>query len=244
MSLFDSIVDEARGKFNLGDKANVLLSVLLAKMTDKSRGGFAGFLERFNQAGLNGVTSSWVNSGANTTISNEQIESALGNEEIQEIANRSGTDYQTAISATAFMLPRVVDNLTPDGILPDENNLLSQTGGYLTADESSFAGVSAGNAFDRIGTSATDVIDANRGNVGNRMNVVETPQAVESRTNTNLSHVSDYENSDDSSPLKWLMPLLILALLIILGYSFCSKPEEHKTNSTDINADSNVMQRA
>ncbi len=240
MSLFDSIIDEARGKFNLGDKANVLLSVLLAKLTDKARGGFAGFLERFNQAGLSSLTSSWINSDANTSISNEQLESALGNQEIQEIADRSGTDYQTAISATAFMLPRVVDNLTPNGTLPDENNLLSQTGGYLTADENSFAGVSAGNAFDRIGTSATDVIDAGKADVGNRINAAQTPQAVESRANINLSDVSDYENIDDSSPLKWLMPLLILALLVILGYSFCSKPEEHKTN---VNADSNVTRQ-
>jgi uncharacterized protein YidB (DUF937 family) len=242
MSLFDSIVNETREKFNLGDKANVLLSVLLAKMTDKSRGGFSGFLGNFERAGLSGLVSSWISSGANTSISNEQLESALGKEEIQEIADKAGTDYQTAISATAFMLPHVVDNLTPDGTLPDENNLLSQTGGYLTADENSFAGVSAGNAFDRVGTSATNVVDADRVGVRGRTETVNATGTIGARANTEIGDINDYENNDNS-PLKWLLPLLILALLVIIGYSFCSKPEEHKTNETNINADKNVSLR-
>lgn len=229
MSLFDSVVNEARSKFNLGDKANVLLSVLLAKMTDKSGGGLGGFLERFNAEGLSGVTSSWVNSGANTSISGEQLESALGRKTIQDVADKTGIDYETATSATAFMLPRVVDNLTPEGILPAENDLLSRAGTYLTADENSVAGVSAGNAFDRIGTSATNVVDANRANAGDRIGTEDSPQIIGESANTSAENIDNFGAADDDSPLKWLVPLVILALLIISGYSFCGKVEEHKT---------------
>lgn len=232
MSLFDSVVNEAREKFNLGDKANILLSVLLAKITDKSRGGFGGFLERFNAAGLSGVASSWVNSGANTSISGEQLESALGSETIQDVADKTGIDYPTATAATAFMLPRVVDNLTPDGILPEENDLLSRAGTYLTADENSIAGVSAGNAFDRIGTSATNVIDADKSGVGS--GIADSAQIISQRANASIENINDYDEAGDNSPLKWLTPLIILALLVILGYSFCSKAEEHKTANISI----------
>lgn len=231
MSLFDSVVNETRQKFNLGDKANVLLSVLLAKITDKSGGGFVGFLERFNAAGLSGVASSWVNSGANTSISGEQLESALGRETIQDVADKTGTDYKTATAATAFILPHIVDSLTPEGVLPAENDLLSRAGTYLTADENSVAGVSAGNAFDRIGTSATNVIDANRINADDRIGTGNSAQTIGESADASVENINDF---NDDSPLKWLLPLVILALLIILGYSFCGKAEEHKTANINV----------
>lgn len=227
MSLFDSIINETRQKFNLGEnKANVLLSVLLGMMTDRKGKGLNGFLERFNRAGLSGVSSSWVNSDANTHISNEQLESALGNGTIQGIAEKIGTDYQTAISATAFMLPHLVDNLTPNGVVPNDDDLHSRIQSHLTPNESSFAGVSAGNAFDRIGTSATNIIDADRDNE-DILGIIDSPRPIVNRANTAV--VPEVGEYDDSSPLKWLLPLIILGLLVALGFWFCSKPAEHKS---------------
>lgn len=232
MSLFDSVINETREKFNLGEnKANVLFSVLLGMM-DKKSGGLNGFLERFNSAGLGGVASSWVNTGANTQISGEQLESALGNDTIQTIAEKTGTDYRTAISATAFMLPHLVNNLTPDGRIPNDGELYSKTRSYLTPQESSFAGVSAGNAFDRIGTSATNVIDADRDNE-DILGIMDAPRPIVNKADTAV--VSEVAEYDDTSPLKWLLPLAILGLLVALGFWFCSKPAEYK--SANITAD-------
>ncbi len=39
------------------------------------------------------------------------------------------------------------------------------------------------------------------------------------------------EAADNDSPLSWLMPLLIVGLLLILGYSFCSKSETDAPHS-------------
>ncbi len=39
------------------------------------------------------------------------------------------------------------------------------------------------------------------------------------------------EADKDDSPLSWLMPLLIVGLLLILGYSFCSKSETDAPHS-------------
>ena len=42
----------------------------------------------FTKAGLGDVASSWVNSGANSSISNEQLESAVGASTIAGIAEK------------------------------------------------------------------------------------------------------------------------------------------------------------
>jgi uncharacterized protein YidB (DUF937 family) len=234
MSLFDSITNETREKFNLGDKVNVLLSVLRTMINDKTRGGFAGFIERFNRAGLSGVASSWVNSGANTHISNEQLESALGNETLQDIADRVETDYQTTTSATAFMLPHIVDNLTPDGVLPSESDLLSRTGEYMTGATETIGGVSAANTVDRIGTVATNIIDRDRVNVGNSIGIADEPKTIGNRAKTTVENIDSYDDNDNS-PLKWLLPLMLLGLLVVLGFWFCGKGEEHKSANISIN---------
>ncbi len=55
-------------------KPEMLLSALLALMTDGNRGGLAGFTDKFNQAGFGDAASSWISSGVNAEVSNEQLE--------------------------------------------------------------------------------------------------------------------------------------------------------------------------
>ena len=204
MPMFDSIVSEANGRFNLGGKANTLLSALLALITDRNRGGFAGFMERFNRAGLGATASSWISSDANTPISNEQLESALGSETLNTFADQAGTDYNTATSATAYMIPHVVDELTPEGNAPRDSDLLSTAGAYLTNSNESVA-----EAFDRVGTAATD-----------------TESAMNRHAGASLRSVENDRYEEDDSPLRWLLPLILLGLLLASGYLFCSKSPE------------------
>jgi OmpA-OmpF porin, OOP family len=96
MSLFDSIISTAGEKFGLGDKAGTLLAALLALITDQNRGGFAGFLDRFNEVGLDDTASSWIGSGANSDLSDEQVESALGEETITDLAAQADVNPATA----------------------------------------------------------------------------------------------------------------------------------------------------
>ncbi|MGI8786509.1 MAG: OmpA family protein [Pyrinomonadaceae bacterium] len=244
MTMFDSIINEADAKFSLGGKASGVLSALLALMTDETRGGLKGFLERFNEVGLGDTASSWINSGANTAISNEQIESALGTDTLDSIANRAGTDYNTATSATAFMTPRVIDALTPDGVLLEDDHLLSTIGGYLTGGA---AGFTAAETFDRIEASAaTDTL--NRPIIGDRLDAASFEGGiVGARTNDALNRVDDYPANNDS-PLRWLIPLLLLGLLLVIGYSFCGKSSEPvkplatnaNTNKASLNSNVNA----
>lgn len=246
MSMFDSIINEAEEKFNLKGKAGTLLSALLALITDGTNGGFAGFIDRFNRAGLGDTVSSWINSDANTHLSNEQLESALGSDTLNQIAAQAGTDYNTATAATAFMTPRVVDALTPDGVVPESDDLLSRVGGYLTGGA---AAATTAETFDRIGTAATDTLDADKRIVGDRFDAADGGMRdVGIRTNDTLNRVDDNFDDNNDSPLKWLIPLLLLGLLLVIGYMFCGKsPEPAKSTVANVavnKANSNVNANA
>lgn len=192
MSLFDSIISEAGNKFGLGDKSGTLLSALLALMTDEKQGGFTGFLDRFSEAGLGDTVASWISSGANEDLSEEQLESALGSGTITDLANKSDVNASTAKSALAYMVPQVVDKLTPDGEVPEEKDLLSKIGDFLSGWGGAIAGAGlgaagavgaaasgaadkvgdvAGAAVDKVGDAAGAVGDAGKAVVGKGVEV-------------------------------------------------------------------------
>lgn len=214
MFKFDSIINESSQKFGLGDKAGNLLSSLFGLITDQSQGGFAGFLDRFRQAGLGDAADSWVGSGANVTLSNEQVEAALGSETTAEMARQAGIDAETTRSALGTMIPGVVDSLTPDGVVPTEDDLLSRIGGFLSGVGGatvSTTGVMASDSIDRFATAAAE--DIRRADADN------------------LSK----EEYDDNSSLNWMLPLILLILLIIIGWAFCGKTETPLTTKANTN---------
>ena len=213
MSIFDSIIGESGEKFNLGDKSGGLLAALLELISDQSRGGFAGFLNRFRQAGLGDVADSWVDTSDNLTLSGEQVESALGTETVGAIAAQAGVPPETAKSALGVIIPSVVDRLTPNGVVPDESGLLTTIGGYLTGFGIPAAGGIAGMP-DRVSGFAPDNFDA-------RQPIVNAPgdRALYNRVDEAI------EKSDDDSVLKWIVPLILLGLLVAVGWAFCRKSD-------------------
>ncbi len=196
--MFDSIIKEAQEKFNLGDKAGGLLSTLLALMTNKTDGGFNGFLERFREAGLGDVASSWVNSGAYTPLSNEQVETVFGEETLEDIADEVELDYDTTTSATAFMTPHIVDNLTPDGVVPSEGDLLSRISGFLggiggaAVGTLGIAGAAASDTVDRIGTATSETIDVGERRIAENLDMVDAGAvAVGDKVDADTVAISD-----------------------------------------------------
>ncbi|MGI8495006.1 MAG: YidB family protein [Pyrinomonadaceae bacterium] len=199
--MFDSIVSESGEKYGLGDKAGNLLSSLLNLITDQNQGGFAGFLDRFRKIGLSDELNSWIGKGANTTISGEQVEWALGTDTTDEMAKQAGLDADVARASLGRMIPAVVSELTPNGTIPTDDDLLSRIGGYLSGvGESTISttGVITNAAFDRIGTAAAE-------------NISEP------------NPLDDIAEFNDDSPMKWIVPLIILILFVISGWAFCGK---------------------
>jgi len=110
MALLDSLVSGVVTAV-AGDKAPMLNEFLNAS------GGVTGLADKFQKGGASEVFSSWVGTGANQTITPEQIAAVLGNDKVKEMAARMGIDPAQASDFLAKTLPGLVDQLTPQGQL-------------------------------------------------------------------------------------------------------------------------------
>ena len=101
-----------------------------------SGGGGTGLnqiLQGLQSSGLGDVVASWLGSGSNQAVSPSQLQSALGDQTVSQFANKAGIDTGAALTALAGMLPQLVDSLSPDGSLPESNQLESLLSKALSA---------------------------------------------------------------------------------------------------------------
>jgi len=88
-------------------------------------GGVPALLQKLQQSGLGAQVASWVGTGANHAISGDQLSAALGSDQLAQVAQQSGIDPAQLSGGLAAMLPQVIDHLTPNGEVPD-NDMLGQ----------------------------------------------------------------------------------------------------------------------
>jgi len=93
--------------------------------------GLSGLAQNFQSQGLGDIFSSWVSTGENKPIQPQQLQGALGAEVLQQLTGGSGMSLQAALPLLAQLLPAVIDKLTPQGQLPQNNNMLQQGLGAL-----------------------------------------------------------------------------------------------------------------
>lgn len=87
-------------------------------------GGMLGdLLKQFDQSGQGDAARSWVSSGENVPVTPKQIENTFGSDIIDQIARQFGMDKSELLNGLSQELPKVVDQLTPDGRLPTEHEL-------------------------------------------------------------------------------------------------------------------------
>jgi uncharacterized protein YidB (DUF937 family) len=83
-------------------------------------GGLNDLLKQFQQNGKGDVAESWIGPGANKAISPNDLATALGADRINTLAGFSGMSRDDLLNGLSQRLPDVVDQLTPDGRLPTE----------------------------------------------------------------------------------------------------------------------------
>jgi uncharacterized protein YidB (DUF937 family) len=83
----------------------------------------AAIVQGFAKNGLGDVASSWVGKGANLPISPDQLQKGLGEGHVKQLAQSAGLSEGAAASALAALLPSVIDRLTPDGKVPQAEQL-------------------------------------------------------------------------------------------------------------------------
>jgi uncharacterized protein YidB (DUF937 family) len=84
-------------------------------------GGLGDLVDRFKQSGQGEAAESWVRKGPNQPISTNQLERALGADVVATLSEKTGLPRDELLSRLASSLPEAVDNLTPEGRVPTED---------------------------------------------------------------------------------------------------------------------------
>lgn len=95
-----------------------MLGGLLAN--DGQMGGLGGLVSKFEQAGLGDAVGSWIGTGENQPVSPDQVQGALGSDAIAGMASRLGINAQTLLPLLASVLPLLINQLTPQGKVPEQ----------------------------------------------------------------------------------------------------------------------------
>lgn len=117
MSLFNQIASLLGG-----EKINQFKTVLEWVET---QGGIEGLVKQFNSAGLSELIQSWISTGSNLPINAEQIVQVFSSPVINELATKINMNTAEASDMAAQYLPKLVDKLTLEGVIPKELDLMS-----------------------------------------------------------------------------------------------------------------------
>jgi uncharacterized protein YidB (DUF937 family) len=143
MGLFDSLAKNALGGM-LGGSAKQDPAAMLSGLLSDA-GGLQGLMSKFQTAGLGDHFASWVATGENQTINAEQMQNAVGMDEIQRLASKIGMQAHTVLPLLAQFLPQVIDKLTPKGQIDDNHPSGSQIkSALMSVVSSSFSGLFGG----------------------------------------------------------------------------------------------------
>jgi uncharacterized protein YidB (DUF937 family) len=108
MGLFDGILGGVVG----AGMVSVINGIL------ENHGGVQGVVSEFERNGLGSTVRSWVGTGTNEPISAGDIQRVLGPDLLQKLSEKSGLSQQDLADKLSQVLPRAVDHLTPNGVVP------------------------------------------------------------------------------------------------------------------------------
>lgn len=128
MGLFDEIVGAVSGS-EFGQAHAGVISALTGVLSNAQTGGLSGVVQSFEQAGLGNLVQSWVGTGQNLPVTAEQVTQALSSGQLGAIAAKFGLQDQEVANVVAQVLPQLIDHLTPNGTVPQHEDLVSSLAG-------------------------------------------------------------------------------------------------------------------
>jgi uncharacterized protein YidB (DUF937 family) len=120
----DAMVSSLGGGGQAGG-ANLLGAVMSLV---QQNGGLTGVLNMLQSNGLGQQADSWVGTGPNASVSAEQITQVFGSSGVGNLAAQLGTSQGQAGSILSQVLPELVNQLTPNGQVPENHNDLIAQG--------------------------------------------------------------------------------------------------------------------
>jgi uncharacterized protein YidB (DUF937 family) len=94
--------------------APALISAALSKT---NMGDLQGLVTKLQQGGLGAQVQSWLGNGSNMPVSAEQLQAALGDEHVKQLAEHFGVPVDKVLSLLSEHLPAAVDQASPNGTL-------------------------------------------------------------------------------------------------------------------------------
>ncbi len=86
-------------------------------------GGLSDLIGRLTAGGAAPQVNSWVGHGENQPIQPGQLGSALGQNTLNELSQRTGMSQQELLQQLAVVLPQLINSLTPKGRVPTAADL-------------------------------------------------------------------------------------------------------------------------
>jgi uncharacterized protein YidB (DUF937 family) len=121
-----------------GAALNDLRGTPLDRILNHLMGGQAGasglesLVDRLRSGGLGQQVDSWISSGRNEPVEPRQLETALGDREVDQLSRETGMDRGGLLGALSALLPGLVDGLTPRGQMPrSDEEVQGGLGGLL-----------------------------------------------------------------------------------------------------------------
>jgi uncharacterized protein YidB (DUF937 family) len=102
---------------SLGSDPAAALGGLAGAVRDE--GGLDAMIGKLNDAGYGDAVNTWVGGGPNEAVDPQALGAALGDDEVQRLAGKSGIDVQALLPLLAAFLPQIINMLTPKGQVPD-----------------------------------------------------------------------------------------------------------------------------
>ncbi|WP_291299159.1 YidB family protein [Elioraea sp.] len=117
-----------------GTQANPLAGVIAALLTPQQgqaaqafgSGGLADLVQQFRGAGMGQQVDSWVGTGPNQALEPKALEAVFGGEKLGAMASEAAMPKSDLMSGLAAMLPDVINGLTPQGRVPDQQPDMQQ----------------------------------------------------------------------------------------------------------------------
>ena len=81
-------------------------------------GGLSDLIGKLTAGGVAPQVNSWVGPGTNQPVQPGQLGSALGQNTLNELSQRTGMSQQELLNQLAAVLPQLINHLTPNGRMP------------------------------------------------------------------------------------------------------------------------------
>ncbi|WP_082480440.1 YidB family protein [Rhizobium sp. Leaf384] len=82
-------------------------------------GGLGDLLRQFEEKGHGETARSWIQHGENKPVDNRQLSEVIDHDTLEDLSSRTGLSAEEILRRLSNTLPTAVDDLTPDGTLPD-----------------------------------------------------------------------------------------------------------------------------